>query len=80
MEVAQSVLLHFATDTVLQHNAQTHTFENTESKSSTRIDSSPPHTHYTAHNLLPQFFSSLEPPKIPSVGKGLGLMTKLMKK
>ena len=65
---------------LLQHNAQPHTFEKAESKHSIRMNSSYPHTRYTSHNLPPQFFASLEPSKMPPVEKGLGLMTKLMKK
>jgi hypothetical protein len=32
-----------------------------------------PHTHYTSHILLPRFFTSLKPSKIPSVEKGFGI-------
>jgi hypothetical protein len=37
-------------------------------------------THHTAHILLPQIFTSLEPSRMPSVGEHLGVMTRLLKK
>jgi hypothetical protein len=37
-------------------------------------------TYHTAQILLPQISTSLEPSKMPFVGKGLGLMTRLFKK
>jgi hypothetical protein len=36
--------------------------------------------HHTPQILLPQISTSLEPSKMPSVGKGLGVMTTLLKK
>jgi len=37
-------------------------------------------THYTFQILLPQIYISLEPSKMPSLVKGLRLMTRLLKK
>jgi hypothetical protein len=37
-------------------------------------------THHTAQILHPRISTSLEPSKIPSVGKGLGVKTRLLKK
>jgi hypothetical protein len=39
----------------------------------------PPH-HHTGQILLPQISTSLEPSKTPAIRKGLGVMTKLLKK
>ena len=36
--------------------------------------------HHTAQNLLPQTSPSLESTEIPSMGKGLGVMAKLLQK
>jgi hypothetical protein len=37
-------------------------------------------THPTAQIFHPQISTSLEPSKMPSVGKGLGMMVRLLKK
>jgi hypothetical protein len=37
-------------------------------------------THHTVQILLPQNSTSLEPSKVPSVGKGLGVLMRLLKK
>jgi hypothetical protein len=62
---------------LLHHdNARPHTSDNTGSNRRTRTLFP---THQTAEILLPQISTSLEPSEMPSVGKVLGVMTRLLK-
>jgi hypothetical protein len=61
-----------------QDSARSHTFENTETITELGRTVSP--THHRAQMLLPTISTSFNPSKMPSMGKYLEVMKKLLKK